>query len=131
MIFGICEVRGNKIVTSKTTYVITSETKPDVRRILLLPSLVVIVGLSMFAIGFSDLLYVHEITFIVTMLAVAAFVGTQFARLVVLDRVTRGTEQMSAIYGTHTELQFVRRDIDAVLDELTDSPTHHLLEARS
>ena len=44
MMIGTCRIENNTIITSKTTYVVTQETRPDVRRIFLAPSLVGVAG---------------------------------------------------------------------------------------
>jgi len=116
MMIGTCEVGNGTIVTNKTTYVVTADTRPDVRRIFLGPGLVVAGGLSLLGIGFADILYAHEIALIGVVIAASLFGGFQFARLVILDRVTRGTEQMSAIYGLHSTLQDKRREINAEIE---------------
>lgn len=118
MMLGTCRVERNTIITSKTTYVVTEETRPDVRRVFLIPGLGIGGGLTLFTFGFADLLYAHELAMLGIAIGVSIFTATQVARLTILDRVTRGTEQMSAIYGLHSTLQQVRGEIDAVILEL-------------
>ena len=118
MMLGTCRVERNTIITSKTTYVVTEETRPDVRRVFLIPGMVIGGGLTLFTFGFADLLYAHEFAILGTAIAASIFAATQVAQLTILDRVTRGTEQMSAIYGLHSTLQRVRGEIDAVIFEL-------------
>lgn len=118
MMLGTCRIENGTIITSKTTYVVTEETRPDVRRVFLMPGLVIGGGLSLFMIGFADLLYVHEFVMLGCAIGASIFAGIQVAQLTILDRVTRGTEQMSAIYGLHSTLQQVRSEIDAVIFEL-------------
>ncbi|MEM7069442.1 MAG: hypothetical protein AAF478_11220 [Pseudomonadota bacterium] len=125
MMFGTCNIVNGSIVTSKTTYVVTLETRPDVRRIFAGPSGVIAGGLTLFGIGFSDLLFWHETGLIAAAVIALTAVGSQLARLTILDRVTRGTEQMSAIYGLHSVLQEKRREINAVIDGLSDSNTRN------
>lgn len=121
MMLGTCRVEQNTIITSKTTYVVTEETRPDVRRVFLMPGLVVGIGLSLFTLGFADLLKPHEFVMIGCVIGISVFAGVQVARLTILDRVTRGTEQMSAVYGLHSTLQQVRGEIDAVIFELKET----------
>lgn len=121
MMLGTCRVEQNTIITSKTTYVVTEETRPDVRRVFLIPGLVVGIGLSLFTFGFADLLKPHEFVMIGCVIGISVFAGMQIARLTILDRVTRGTEQMSAVYGLHSTLQQVRGEIDAVIFELKET----------
>ncbi len=118
MMIGTCRVENGSVITSKTTYVVTEETRPDVRRIFMAPSLVVGGGLSLFTFGFSDLLYPSELIILGCAIILSLFVGLQVARLTILDRVTRGTEQMSAIYGLHSTLQDVRSEIDQAIFDL-------------
>lgn len=118
MMIGTCEVKNGSIQTNKTTYVITKDTRPDVRRLFLTSSLVVSGGLALFGLGFVDLLYFHELVLIFSAIGFALVIGVNLARLVILDRVTRGTEQMSAIYGLHGTLQEKRHEINAAIDKL-------------
>lgn len=120
MMLGTCRIKNGTIITSKTSYVVTQETRPDVRRIFLAPALIIGTGLSLFTMGFVDLLKFQELLILGAAIGLAALAGSQFARLTILDRVTRGTEQMSAIYGLHTSLQQVRGQIDAVIFELKE-----------
>ena len=121
MMIGTCYVKNGTIVTNKTTYVVTGDTRPDVRRIFLAPGLVIAGGLSFLGIGFADVLYTHELALIGMTIFMSAYSGFQIARLTILDRVTRGTEQMSAIYGLHTTLQAVRHEINAEITFLKNS----------
>ena len=123
MMIGTCRIENNTIITSKTTYVVTQETRPDVRRIFLAPSLVIASGLSLFTVGFADLLKTHELLLLASIIAIVLFLGLQAARLTILDRVTRGTEQMSAVYGLHSTLQRVRGEIDAAIFDLKEQHT--------
>lgn len=116
MMIGTCEVKNATIVTSKTTYVVTGDTRPDVRRIFMAPGLIVAGGLSLLGIGFGDVLYTHELALIGTVIALSLFSGLHVARLVILDGVTRGTEQMSAIYGLHSTLQKLRSEVNAEIE---------------
>lgn len=112
MMIGTCDVKGDIVITHRTTYVLTSDTKPDVRRMLFGPGIVFACGLSLMGLGFSNVLYVHEVGLIFTAVAASLFGGFQFARLVILDKVTRGTEQETANYGLHSTLQAKRAEIN-------------------
>jgi len=127
MMIGTCDVKNGTIVTNKTTYVVTADTRPDVRRMFLVPGLVIGAGLSLLGIGFADVLYVHEIGLIIIAVAVSLIGGTQFARLVILDKVTRGTEQESANYGMHSTLQAKRREINAAIVLIKEDGMHSRL----
>ena len=119
MMIGTCKVENGKVVFSKTTYPITKDTHTDVRRIIMAPALLCASGLSVFGIGFFDLLYPVELFIIIISVVVLIVLGFQAARMVILDRVTRGTEQMSAIYGLHSTLQECRAEIDLAVAEVT------------
>lgn len=120
MMLGTCRIENGTIITSKTSYVVTQETRPDVRRIFLGPALIIGSGLSLFTVGFVDLLKLHEFLILGVAIGLAVLAGSQFARLTILDRVTRGTEQMSAIYGLHASLQHMRGQIDEAIFELKE-----------
>lgn len=111
MMIGTCDVKGDIVVTHRTTYVLSRDTKPDVRRMFFAPSVVLAGGLVLMGFGFADVLYTHELSLIVAAAAASLFGGSQFARLVILDRVTRGTEQETANYGLHSTLQAKRAEI--------------------
>lgn len=118
MIFGTCKVENGSLIVSKTSYVISLDTRPDVRRVFMMPGLIVSAGFSLFLLGFIDLLFIDEILMLVTAIALALIAGFKIAQLTILDRVTRGTDQMSAVYGMHSSLQNVRSEIDEVIFSL-------------
>lgn len=123
MMLGTCDVENGIVITHKTTYVLSSETKPDVRRILFGPGIVIASGLSLMSFGFADVLYAHEIGLIAVAAVASAFGGSQFARLVILDRVTRGTEQETANYGLHSTLQAKRQEINTEINRIKNTST--------
>ena len=113
MMLGTCDIEHGMIKTDKTTYPITEFTTPDVRRPLRVPGYVIAGGLSIFGLGFADLLHWHELVLLPVAIAAAILVGRNVAQLIILDKVTRGTEQMSANFGTHATLQKKRAEINA------------------
>lgn len=121
MMIGTCEIESGILVTHRTTYVLTRDTKPDVRRMFFGPGLVIAGGLMLLGVGFADVLYGHEIGLITVAAAASLFGGSQFARLVVLDRVTRGTEQETANYGLHSTLQAKRREINVEITRIKNA----------
>ena len=120
MMFGTCYARDGMIITSKTTYVITEDTTPDVRPMLRGPGLIAAVGLSALGIGFFDILYPGEIAAIAVAVSVSLIVGFQFAELIILNKVTRGTKQMSAAYGLESTLQKVRDELNEEINKYID-----------
>jgi len=123
MMLGTCDVENGIVITHKTTYVLSSDTKPDVRRMLFGPGIVLASGLTFMGVGFADVLYAHEIGLIVVAAAASLFCGSQIARLVILDRVTRGTEQETANYGLHSTLQDKRQEINVEINRIKNMST--------
>jgi len=123
MMLGICDVENGIVITHKTTYVLSRDTKPDVRRMLFGPGIVLASGLSLMGVGFADVLYAHEIGLIIVAAAASLFGGFQFARLVLLDKVTRGTELETANYGLHSTLQAKRQEINVEIDRIKNTST--------
>ena len=123
MMLGTCDVENGIIITHKTTYVLSSDTKPDVRRMLFGPGIVLASGLTLMGFGFADVLYTHEIVLLAIAATLSLFGGSQFARLVILDRVTRGTEQETANYGLHSTLQVKRQEINVEIDRIKNMST--------
>ena len=123
MMLGTCDVKNGIVITHKTTYVLSSDTKPDVRRMLFGPGVVLAAGLALMVFGFADMLYAHEIGLIAIAAAASLFCSSQIARLVILDRVTRGTEQETANYGLHSTLQAKRQEINVEIDRIKNMST--------
>lgn len=123
MMLGTCDVEKGIVITHKTTYVLSSDTKPDVRRMLFGPGILIASGLSFMGFGFADVLYAHEIGLIAVAAVASSFGGSQFARLVILDRVTRGTEQETANYGLHSTLQAKRQEINIEINRIKNTST--------
>jgi len=130
MMLGTCDVKNDIVITHRTTYVLSKDTRPDVQRLFFGPSLVVSSGLTLFGFGFADILYTHEMGLIAIIATASVFCGLQVARLVILDKVTRGTEQETANYGLHSTLQAKRGEINHEIERIKNtSSAHHAGDA--
>lgn len=110
-IVGSVEVDDAAVTTHKDSYLLSNITVASVRRPLLAPAILLSCALSLFAIGFFDLLYPVEVTLILMLNAAAIMVGLQIAQLKLLSRDLRGSELGDVIWGRHGALQLVRRDV--------------------
>ena len=131
MMIGSCDVKGDLVITHRTTYVLSKDTRPNVQRLFFVPSIVLTSGMLMAAIGFADVLYVHELILIAVMSAACLFGGYQGARLVILDKVTRGREQETANYGLHSTLQAKRSEINVEIERIKRSTASSEMEDAS
>lgn len=97
----------------------------DLMNSLPVPSGIILGVLGVAVIGFSfhGLLFVGELAAIIVASFALMFAGFQFAQLLIIDRVTRGTEQMVAVSGLNYSLQKHRAEIDATIHELKGSDT--------
>lgn len=104
-IFGTCTVVNGKVRTRRKVYPLNEETHAEVNLIFKAPAIIAATGLCFFGVGFSDLLYPSEIFVIVVAALFLILLGFQLACLQIHDRVTRGTQDATAIYGLDYKLQ--------------------------
>lgn len=115
-IFGYAYIDGNKVVTHCDTHILTNITTISVRREFMGGSITLSGALAGYGLTFADLLYFHEILFLVGISGLIAYAGSQWARLTLLSRDLRGSELANAVWGYHKELQAKRHEIaDAVV----------------
>lgn len=122
MIFGTCIVENGKVRTRRKAYVITQETHPEVNLVFRIPAVIGASGLCLFGVGFSDLLYPSELITIAVTILFLITLGFQLACLQIHDRVTRGTQDATAVYGLDYKLQIKLAEIyDAIPERKGDA----------
>ncbi len=118
MIIGTCKVKNGAVITSRDRYPLSKDTHVRVEPVFRTPAILCAATLASFGLGFHDLLFAGELAAITVAIFVLIFARFQFAQLLIIDRVTRGTEQMIAVSGLNYSLQKHRAEIDAAIDEL-------------
>jgi hypothetical protein len=113
MILGFIQVdvQGGSLHTHRDSYRLDQLTVVSVRRPFLMGGLVFSLGLGGFAIGFADLLFVHEIATVVVAAVVLLVLGWQVGQLKLLSRDLRGSELVDAIWGRYAPLNRFRLQI--------------------
>lgn len=120
-ILGSVDLKENAVVTHRDSYLFETLSVVSVRRPFLVPVLIISSGLTLFGIGFADLLYTLEIISIIFTIIVILFAGFQLAQLQLLSRDLKNTDLSSAVWGHHKVLQTIRQQI---VDAMTqDSPS--------
>lgn len=120
MIIGTCKVDPEEraVKTSRYSYPLTKDTHVSVEPVFRTPAIFGAVAMALFGAGFHDLLYAGEIGVMFIAIFALLIAGFQFAQLHILDRVTRGTEQVIALSGLNYSLQKYRAEIDAVIADI-------------
>lgn len=96
------------VSTHRDSYLLDNITVVSVRRPFLAGGLTVGTGFGGFALGFSDLLYPHEIAMTLALAVTALLGGLQAGQLKLLSRDLRGSELADVIWGRYAHLNTVR-----------------------
>ena len=116
MIIGFVKLENGAVVTHRDSYLLSNLSVVSVRR----PYLAMTVSLGGLLAGFagvfSDLLYGHEMAWMVLICAGATILGSQIGELKFVSRDLRGSELSSVIYGHYGRLNRIRREITQALD---------------
>lgn len=111
MILGKLALGANALHTHNDSYVLQSVSAVSTRRPFLASAVVVSIFLTLFGVGFADILFAGEL------LALAIFVGVALTlgQLRLVSRDLRGSPIADAVYGTYRHLNRLRPQIaDAV-----------------
>lgn len=124
MIIGKIEEIGlGKFTTHNQHYAITDQTHIFVARPFRLMGLGIGGALCAFTWGCADLLYLLEIGIIGSFVAGLVFFGERAATLSVINRDLPGSELSTALWGSYSDLNQVRRNIGKANPKLAVS-TH-------
>ena len=117
MILGSVNITKRAVSTHRDSYLLENLSVVSVRRPFLPGTIIIGGGLAGFALGFADLLYVHELVVLAGLLVMALVFGMQAGQLKLLSRDLRGSELSGAIWGQYAELNQIRMQI---IDALGD-----------
>lgn len=119
MIFGFVKIENNAVNTHRDSYLLENLNVVSVRRPLMGAGLIGAAGSAGFGLGFSDLLYLSELTALGLMGLVSMTIGSQVAQLKLISRETKGTELAGAVWGSAAALNKIRA---AIVSELRALP---------
>jgi hypothetical protein len=116
MIFGKLDLTESVLHTHADSYILVGIKKVSTARPFL-SSAVMIAGLAgLFALGFADILYVHELMLIGAVITAALMVGFSLAQLRLFSRDLYGAQAINAVYGTYRHLNQKRIAISAAVE---------------
>lgn len=121
-ILGSVKVTDKAVVTHRDSYLLQTLTAVSVRRPLLVPAIVISGALVLFTLGTFDLLYWSEFVGLGIVITASLIAGTKLGQLQLLSRDLKNTELSGAIWGHHTALQIVRREIVAAMQDREIAP---------
>ncbi len=111
MILGSVTVNNKAVVTHRDTYRLANLSVVSVRRPYLAGAMLLGGAFLGFGFAFGDLLYIGEIITITGLSVAAIIAGSQVGQLSLLSRDLKGTELSGAVWGWHSSLQRIRREI--------------------
>ena len=116
MIFGKLDLREHVLHTHADSYILVGIKKVSTARPFL-SSAVMMAGLAgLFALGFADILYAHELMLIGAVMTAALAIGISLAQLRLFSRDLHGAQAINAIYGTYRHLNQKRIAICAAVE---------------
>ena len=115
MIIGSVSVKNGAITTHRDSYLLSNLSVVSVRKPFLAGSIMLSGAFGGFGFAFGNLLLAEEILSIVGFSTVAIFLGSQVGQLSLLSRDLKGSELSSAVWGRHSSLQDIRKDIVSAL----------------
>lgn len=121
MIIGHVKVENNAVITHRDSFLLDSLSVVSVRRPWLGGAWLIAIGMGGFAFSFSDLLYPNEIITLSTIAGAVVLIGLSTAQLSLLSRDLKGTELASAVWGTPSDLQRIRRKIVTARQQLAST----------
>lgn len=115
MIFGKLSLGANALHTHNDSYVLQSVSAVSTRRPFLSSAVAVSAFLTLFGVGFVDILYGEELLALAIFVSVALTLGLTIGQLRLVSRDLRGSPIADAVYGTYGHLNRLRPQIaDAV-----------------
>ena len=116
MIFGKLDLTESVLHTHAASYILVGIKKVSTARPFLSSS-VMIAGLAgLFALGFADILYAHELMLIGAVMTAALVIGINLAQLRLFSRDLHGAQAINAVYGTYRHLNQKRIAISAAVE---------------
>ena len=116
MIFGKLDLREHVLHTHADSYILVGIKKVSTARPFLSSS-VMMAGLAgLFALGFADILYTHELILIGAVMTAALVIGMSLAQLRLFSRDLHGAQAINAVYGTYRHLNQKRIAISAAIE---------------
>ena len=116
MIFGKLDLREHVLHTHADSYILVGIKKVSTARPFLSSS-VMMAGLAgLFALGFADILYTHELILIGAVMTAALVIGMSLAQLRLFSRDLHGAHAINAVYGTYRHLNQKRIAISAAIE---------------
>ena len=116
MIFGKPDLREHVLHPHADSYILVGIKKVSTARPFLSSS-VMMAGLAgLFALGFADILYAHELILIGAVMTAALIIGMSLAQLRLFSRDLHGAQAINAVYGTYRHLNQKRIAISAAID---------------
>lgn len=116
MIFGKLDLTESVLHTHADSYILVGIKKVSTARPFL-SSAVMMAGLAgLFALGFADILYAHELMLIGVVMTAALIIGMSLAQLRLFSRDLHGAQAINAVYGTYRHLNQKRIAISAAVE---------------
>ncbi len=118
MIFGQFHIGGNAIHTHNDSYILSNITTISARRPFLGAGCMIATLITGFGVSFFDLLYPAELAGIFMGVGACLFLGFWLGQLQLLSRDLRGSELGTAIWGSYSHLNRIRRQVADVVNRV-------------
>lgn len=116
MIFGKLDLTESVLHTHADSFILVGIKKVSTARPFLSSSIMVAGLAGLFALGFADILYAHELMLIGAVIGTSLMVGLQLAQLRLFSRDLHGAQAINAVYGTFRHLNQKRIAISAAVE---------------
>lgn len=116
MIFGKLDLTDSVLHTHADSYILVGIKKVSTARPFLSSGVMMAGMAGLFALGFADILYAHELIFISAVIVSALMVGFSLAQLRLFSRDLHGAQAINAVYGTYRHLNQKRMAISAAVE---------------
>lgn len=116
MIFGKLDLTESVLHTHADSYILVGIKKVSTARPFLSSSVMIAGMAGLFALGFADILYTHELMLIGAVMTTALVIGMSLAQLRLFSRDLHGAQAINAVYGTYRHLNQKRIAISAAVE---------------
>ncbi len=116
MFFDTAKIRGNTLVTHRSSFLLDRITAADVQRPLLSMSAIPVAGAYAFCIAFMDILYAGEIATVIGGAIACLIGGASIGQLKLVSSDLRGSEVSGAVWGSYRHLKSIHQEITCVWD---------------
>ena len=120
MFFDTARIKGNTLLTHRSSFLLERITAADIQRPLLSISIIPAMGGCTFCLAFMDILYAGEIVTIIGGIVATLICTASVGQLKLVSGDLRGSEVSGAVWGRYRHLKSIHQDITRVWDAKED-----------